>query len=178
MRCSLTARSAGKCFLGWRFVSATLVVAGKPVGHPETCCAAALGTTIKTTRARTTATTTILTTATTISASGWCVRLTSTFSSSNAGTSFRLRLTGCGEEWLDGAGRSSPRECLRPRRAHTKERRRLGDKPRGASPLFLGGFLAGGLAHPAAEEAADFGDHAADVFVLAGGEPAPMMGEP
>ena len=146
-------------------------------GSPASC-AAVRGTTIPTTRARATATTTILTTATTISASGWCVRLTSTFLFPDAGTSVWPRLIGCGGEGLDGAGRSSPRERIVPRRAHTKERRRLGDEPRGASPLFFGGFLAGGLTHPAAEEAADFGDHAADVFVLAGGKPVPMMGEP
>ena len=39
------------------------------------------------------------------------------------------------------------------------------------------GFIRGGLADPAAEEASDFSDHAADVFELTGGEPLPLMGE-
>ena len=51
--------------------------------------------------------------------------------------------------------------------------RRLGVEPRGA----LWFRFADGLANPTAEEAPDFGDHAADVFVLSGGKPAPVVGE-
>ena len=54
-----------------------------------------------------------------------------------------------------------------------KPRRRLGDEPRGA--LWFG--FGGGLAEPAAEKTADYGDDAADVFILAGGEPAPVVSE-
>jgi hypothetical protein len=71
-------------------------------------CAAAPGTTIRTTRARTTATTTIRTTVTTTSVSGWWFVLTSAFGPSNAGMSRRSRLAGCGEGSLDGAGASGP----------------------------------------------------------------------
>jgi len=39
-------------------------------------------------------------------------------------------------------------------------------------------FFYRGLANPAAEELADFGDHAADMLILTVGEPVPTMSQP
>ena len=72
------------------------------------CCAAAPGTTIRTTRARTTATTTTRTTATTTTVFVCCVRPTSTFFPPDADRSRRSRFAGCGGGRMDGAGTSCP----------------------------------------------------------------------